>query len=215
MTKKVNNKENPRVLIEGVPVWCAYDELVDTGKLKPHPKNPNQHTDEQIRILAKIIKQNGWRETITVSTSSGYITKGHGRLQAAKLMGAEQVPVEYQNYQTEKAELEDLVADNQIAEMSWIDEDLLNDIFEEFNILEIDLDIELLGFDKFPEPKNRSWGDMDHSEQDKRFEKGKSDEINLSFICTKKEYKEILKKLNIKTQKQIIPAEVLLNVIRG
>lgn len=143
----------PVVTVDGIDVWCRHDKLVDISKLKPHPKNPNQHTDEQIRILAKIITGNGWREVITVSTRSGYITKGHGRLRAAIEMGAKQAPVNYQNYPTIKAELEDLVADNTIAEMSWIDEDMLDEVMkdvEEINIddIHIDLDFELFGLDK-------------------------------------------------------------------
>lgn len=64
--------EKPRAMVGKIAVWCAFDELVPVPDLKPHPKNPNQHTEEQIRILAKIIKNSGWRESITVSKLSGY-----------------------------------------------------------------------------------------------------------------------------------------------
>lgn len=36
-----------------VEVNCSYSELIDIKKLIPHPKNPNTHTDKQIKLLTK------------------------------------------------------------------------------------------------------------------------------------------------------------------
>ena len=44
-----------RVDIHGVPVYCVYDEILKISDLKPNPKNPNQHPQEQIRLLSEII----------------------------------------------------------------------------------------------------------------------------------------------------------------
>ena len=41
--------------IGGVKIYCSYTELVDIDRLTPNPRNPNQHTQEQINRLAKII----------------------------------------------------------------------------------------------------------------------------------------------------------------
>lgn len=68
-------------------IMCAYTDLVSVVSLVPNPRNPNKHSDEQIKLLAKIIKYQGWRDPIVVSKRSGFITKGHGRLMAAKLNG--------------------------------------------------------------------------------------------------------------------------------
>ena len=54
------------VQASGIPVHCAHDEIVDVEALVPNPRNPNRHSDEQIRLLAKIIKHQGWRAPITV-----------------------------------------------------------------------------------------------------------------------------------------------------
>jgi len=104
-----------------VRIDCAYDELVPIDKLKPHPRNPNMHPEKQIEALAEAIKLFGWRVPITVSAKSGVIVRGHARLEAAKRLGLEAVPVDYQDYPDEYSELADLVADNRIAELSWID----------------------------------------------------------------------------------------------
>ena len=73
----------PKAIADGVPVYCAHDAVVDPATLVPNVKNPNQHPDNQIQLLGRIIRQTGWRQPITVSTRSGFIVKGHGRLSAA------------------------------------------------------------------------------------------------------------------------------------
>ena len=87
-------------------VYCAHDEMVPTGRLKPNPRNPNTHPDEQVRLLAKIITENGWRAPITVSTRSGYVVRGHGRLMAAIYAGLDECPVDYQGYDSDEQELQ-------------------------------------------------------------------------------------------------------------
>ena len=79
-------------------IHCAYDQLVRVADLKPHPKNPNTHSAAQVAAIAAVIEGNGWRAPITVSAHSGFITRGHGRLEAAFLLGCEQVPVDFQDY---------------------------------------------------------------------------------------------------------------------
>ena len=133
MSKNQSFNTAERTKINQTDVFCAYDEIVAIGELKPNPQNPNTHPEEQIKILADIIKQTGWRAPITVSTRSGYIVKGHGRLMAAKLAGFEAVPVEYQNFNSEDEEKAALLADNKIAEFSEIDSKLLAQMFEEFD----------------------------------------------------------------------------------
>src|SRR2546422_10815137 len=65
---------------------CAYDQLVRVSDLKPHPKTPNTHSAAQVAAIAAVIEGNGWRAPVTVSNRSGFITRGHGRLEAATLL---------------------------------------------------------------------------------------------------------------------------------
>lgn len=55
--------------------------------LKSHPKNRNKHPEDQLRRLAEILKYQGWRYPIKVSKRSGFVTSGHGRIEAAKING--------------------------------------------------------------------------------------------------------------------------------
>lgn len=125
---------------------CAHDSLVDLTDLVPNPKNPNKHSDDQIKRLAEIIDYQGQRSPIVVSNRSGFITKGHGRLESIKLLGWEKVAVDYQDYDDEAQEYADIVADNAIAEWAVLD---LGDINK--NIIEFgpELDINLLGIKDF------------------------------------------------------------------
>lgn len=129
-----------------VKVHCAYDEMVDIAKVVPNPRNPNTHSDKQIELLAKIIDYQGWRAPITVSKRSGFVVRGHGRLLAAEALGLEKVPVDYQDYENEAEEWADLIADNRIAELSELDNEMLKDLIQEIDSGEIDLT--LTGYDE-------------------------------------------------------------------
>lgn len=117
--------------------------MVDIEKLVGNPRNPNKHPQNQIELLAKIIKAQGWRNPIVVSKRSGFVVKGHGRLAAARLLGLELVPVDYQEYENEACEYADMVADNRIAELAELDEDALKGILEE---LQGAIDLDITGF---------------------------------------------------------------------
>ena len=135
------SQAEPRAWIGEIPVFCAYDELLDIGKAVPNPKNPNTHPKEQISLLSKIIKAQGWRQPITISTRSGLIVKGHGRLQAALLLGIDKVPVDLQNYATEAEEIADLTADNRLAELAEMNNTMLADILADFDTGEMPLEL--------------------------------------------------------------------------
>jgi len=139
------DENKARILADGIEVWCAYDKLVKVEELIPHPKNPNTHPQNQIKILAQNIRYHGWRHPIVVSKLSGYIVAGHGRLEAARELGVSIVPVEYQDFATEDNELAVLVGDNRLAELSSLDLNGLQDIIDGFKAS--DFDTILAGFE--------------------------------------------------------------------
>lgn len=127
--------------IGGIKVYCRYDEAVDIDRITVHPRNPNKHGDEQIALLAKIIKTSGWRNPVCVSNRSGFVIKGHGRLMAARVLCVTHVPVEYQDYDTEAAEYQDMIADNRIAELAERDMSIIKDLLEELDTGANDMDL--------------------------------------------------------------------------
>ena len=126
---------------------CSYTKLVPIEELVKHPKNPNTHTPRQIDLLAKIIKMSGFRSPIVVSKRSGFIVKGHGRLESAIKAGLKQVPVDIQEYESEAEEYADMIADNRIAELSEMNPDTLIELIGELG--EVDFDVDLTGFEEY------------------------------------------------------------------
>ena len=129
-----------------IPVHCAHTRLVDPNTLKPNPVNPNRHSAHQIQLLASIIQEQGWRNPVTVSKRSGLIVRGHGRLEAALLIGCEVIPVDEQDYASDAEELADLLADNRLSELAELDEDDLRKVLRSIQDADPDFDIELTGF---------------------------------------------------------------------
>ena len=125
---------------------CAYDELVEVSKLVPNPKNNNKHPKEQIERLAKIIDFQGQRSPVVVSNRSGFIVKGHGRLEAIKKLGWDKCAVDYQAYESEAQECGDMVADNQIATWAEFDTQMVLD-----ELPELDIDTDMLGMLEIPQ----------------------------------------------------------------
>lgn len=134
----------PRGYASGVPVWCTFDKIVPIQDLIDNPKNPNHHPQSQIIKGAKIIKGNGIRQAIVVSKRSGQITKGHGRKAFAIEAGLTEFPVDYQDYESEAAEMADVLADNELALEAEINLLEVRDILNDTDFA--DYDIELTGY---------------------------------------------------------------------
>jgi ParB-like chromosome segregation protein Spo0J len=92
-------------------------------------------------LLGNIIKIQGWRNPVVVSARSGLIIKGHGRLAAATKMGFTEIPVDIQHYETEESEIEDMIADNRISELSTFDTDSLGQLIAQLSNAKVDLSL--------------------------------------------------------------------------
>lgn len=126
-------------------IHCSHSALLDPKELLPHPKNPNEHSKEQIKLFVSILAYQGWRRPITVSNRSGFITRGHGALAAAIEAGYDVVPVDYQDYENEYQELADIVADNQLQRLSSMNTGKLTTIMADLK--ETAIDLTLTGFE--------------------------------------------------------------------
>ena len=127
-------------------IHCLYDTMLNVNELKPHPKNRNKHSKDQIKRLAKILSYQGIRHPIKVSKRSGFITSGHGRLEAIKLNGWSSAPVNFQDYEDETQELADLTSDNSIGSWAELDLEGLGDDW----ISLPNFDLDLLGLKELP-----------------------------------------------------------------
>jgi ParB-like chromosome segregation protein Spo0J len=58
------------------------------GQLKPYPRNARTHSKKQIRQIADSVREFGFTNPIIVDGEGG-ILAGHGRVEAARLLGLE------------------------------------------------------------------------------------------------------------------------------
>ena len=120
---KAEKKAQPKQkeLVQEAPAVYCLGKMTPIKQIKPNPENPNVHPQEQLNVLADVLRVNGWRQPIVVSNLSGMVVKGHGRLQTALHMKLEEVPVDHQDYADAQAEFQDMVADNRVAQLAYTD----------------------------------------------------------------------------------------------
>jgi DNA modification methylase len=119
--------------------------MIDTHKIQSNPKNMNEHPKDQIERLIKSIDYQGFRNPLVISNRSGFLVAGHGRLEAAKKMNIESLPVIYQDFESEAQEYAYMTSDNALAAWSELDLEKINLEIKEFG----DFDIDLLGIQDF------------------------------------------------------------------
>jgi DNA modification methylase len=119
---------------------------VDISDLRPNPQNPREHSDKQIKQLAKSIKSFGFVCPILIDTNAR-IVAGHGRLLAAKLLGLKQVPTISIRHLSDSQIRALIIADNRLAEQASWNEQLLGEQLKVLCELELDFDLEATGFE--------------------------------------------------------------------
>lgn len=113
--------------------------MADIRTLKPYEKNTKKHPKRQVAQVAASIKEFGFNQPIVVDKDNVIIV-GHGRYEAAKLLGLTEVPVIVADLPKEKANAYRL-ADNKLNESEWD----MNLVIEELKSLDLDM-VELTGF---------------------------------------------------------------------
>lgn len=100
----------------------------DITTIKPYGKNAKKHPDKQIKQVADSIQEFGFNQPIVVDMK-GVVVVGHGRLEAAKLLGMTEVPCIELNLTEEQAKSYRL-ADNKLNESDWDMELLIPELKE-------------------------------------------------------------------------------------
>ena len=120
-------------------------EDLGISTLKPYARNARTHTNKQIRQIAASIETFGWTNPILIDQDR-QIVAGHGRLAAAKLLGLEEIPA-IRLSDLSKAQVQAyVIADNRLAELAGWDEELLSIEMKALCEIELDFDIEVIGF---------------------------------------------------------------------
>ncbi len=110
------------------------------GDLRPYARNARTHSPKQIAEIAQSIKAFGFNNPILIDKTDG-IVAGHGRVEAAKLLGLASVPTIRLEHLNEAEKRAYILADNKLAEKAGWDREIL--AIELQNLMEVDLDFDI------------------------------------------------------------------------
>src|SRR6516165_438471 len=134
----------------------------DPHRLKRRPRNPRTHTPKQVKQIAASIKEFGFITPVLIGGDGGIIA-GHGRVEAAKLIGMSDVPTVRVDHLTPAQIRAYVIADNKLAENAGWDRGLLALELQELSVL-LNFDVTVTGFetaeiDLLISEQNESTGD--------------------------------------------------------
>ena len=123
-------------------------ELHCIERIMPNPRNARTHTRKQIRQLANSISEFGFVVPILIDEKRKIIG-GHGRYEAARLLGLKEVPVIVVKGLSEAKRRALAIADNKLAEgAGWDRERLVHELRELSALLVVEgVEISITGFD--------------------------------------------------------------------
>ena len=113
-------------------------------QLRPYPNNARTHSHAQIKQIAKSIKKFGFCNPVLVDDDKQIIA-GHGRVEAAKLLGIDAVPTVRLSHLSDTDKRAFILADNQLAAKAGWDREIL--AIELQGLIDLNFEVELTGFD--------------------------------------------------------------------
>jgi DNA modification methylase len=117
----------------------------DPRQLRPRARNPRTHTPKQIKQIAASIKEFGFISPVLVDATDAIIA-GHGRVEAAKLIGMGDVPTVRVDHLSAAQIRAYVIADNKLAENAGWDRELLALELQELSV-ELNFDVTVTGFE--------------------------------------------------------------------
>ena len=121
-------------------------ERLPISALKPNPRNARLHSKKQLHQIAASIREFGFNNPVLID-KDGMILAGHGRVEAAKLVGLVTVPVLRLEHLTDEQKRAFALADNRIALNAGWDPEMLALDFRELAALDLKFDLEITGFE--------------------------------------------------------------------
>jgi hypothetical protein len=118
-------------------------EIIPASQLTPYKGNARTHSKRQIRQIADSIGRFGFVNPILID-DAGQIISGHGRVEAAKLLGIAAVPVLRLSHLSDAEKRAYVLADNRIAQQAGWDREIL--VIELQGLIDLDFEVELTGF---------------------------------------------------------------------
>lgn len=114
--------------------------------LIPYPRNARTHSKHQIRQIADSIRVFGFTNPILIDRAET-IVAGHGRVEAAKLLGLKTVPTICLENLNEDQIRAYILADNKLAEKAGWDNAILAIELQHLTSIDLSFDVSLTGFE--------------------------------------------------------------------
>jgi ParB-like chromosome segregation protein Spo0J len=111
--------------------------------LKPCPRNARTHSRKQLRQIARSIERFGFTNPVLID-DEGRIIAGHGRVEAARLLGLARVRTLTLSHLSPAERRAYMIADNKLALNAGWDPELLAEELQE--LIDVDFDVDLTGF---------------------------------------------------------------------
>jgi DNA modification methylase len=138
-------QSNPEVALRAANSLSVINQPI--AALTPYEANARTHTKHQIRQIAESIRVFGFLNPVLVDAKNRIIA-GHGRVQAAKKIGMEQVPTIRIEGLSEEQIRAYIIADNKLAENAGWDKSILAIELQHLMTLDCaDLDVTITGFE--------------------------------------------------------------------
>jgi DNA modification methylase len=118
-------------------------EARSPSDLRPYSRNARTHSRKQVRQIADSIERFGFTNPVLIS-DDGEIIAGHGRVEAAKLLGLKTVPTLRLSHLSPDEQRAYVLADNKLALNAGWDQDIL--AIELQALIDLDFDVTLTGF---------------------------------------------------------------------
>src|SRR6516165_3202785 len=175
--RKQRPKEGAVRQVGGLPQHGNWQiEQVPLARLTACKANARTHSPKQLRQIAASLKRFGFIVPVLVNAEN-QIVAGHGRVEAAKLLGLKEVPALRLNHLSAAEQRAFAIADNRLAELAEWDRDTL--AIELQGLIELNFDVEVTGFDM---------GEIElilHDEEDEEADEGETDKTSAEAKTTK------------------------------
>src|SRR6266849_10183092 len=118
-------------------------KYVSPDDLRPYAGNARTHSKKQIRQIADSIQKFGFTNPVLIGDDDEIIA-GHGRIEAAKLLGLQSVPAVRLSHLDAAQRRAYVLADNKLALNAGWDREML--AIELQALIDLDFDVEITGF---------------------------------------------------------------------
>lgn len=124
------------------------DRTISLAEIVPNPRNARTHSRKQIKAISDSIREFGFINPVVVD-EDGCLLAGHGRAEAAKLLGMTEIPAIEVTGLSPARRRALMLADNKLCERGGWDREKLAIELKELEVILVDevLELSITGFE--------------------------------------------------------------------